>query len=618
MNLRSNIIPLGLLVVLSGIAACSGEGPSEELGHSAEPLTLKAQTAALTPTDDARIQGGSPDGNFGSAQLWVNTEASHYSLVKFDLNEIPTNATIESAQLVLRYSGDYVGERTVELGAVDAGWTEDEITWNNQPTISWGGPTATVDGDTAHDVQWDVTTLVQQWQSGAKANEGFALRGQGNGPGKIFHSKDTSSDFPPRLLIKYRAPVLVGPLPDSADAADSTNHLGVVNLAYPGVPGQFPTVRTMAGPAGPRHANPTLWGLLGKGISAELDADVLPDSDGPANILLDAAGVASITRSNRDRLDDGWLNRNRLFVDCQRETLQVRVSRASAQQGIMYLNAWFDGNHDGDWADAAPCTPPSGGPAVPSSEYILRDQPVNMNAIPAGGFVDLMFNTERVLNTSLRQAHWVRFTLSEAPAVVPPVGLPDGRGKPFAVAPNGFVFGETEDYVHHIPLGEPGELVLEKRVLGAESATYPDVVKFQLKLKHVGGTTPVQASIRDLLPLPLDEMHVISSVTVIGTPSGAGPLEAEIAFEPNSFKHGVRWDGALAPNSEVRLEFAVHVHVDCLPFVASKNVTNVARATGGGQALSAEATFRADCPGTVVAVPNENLPNVNELPIFYP
>jgi hypothetical protein len=242
---------------------------------------------------------------------------------------------------------------------------------------------------------------------------------------------------------------------------------------------------------------------------------------------------------------------------------------------------------------------------------------VNMNAIPAGGFVDLVFNSERVLNTSMGQAHWVRFTLSEAPAVAPAVGLPDGRGKPYALAPNGFVFGETEDYLHEIPLGEPGELVLEKQVLDADPATYGDVVTFRLKLKHIGGTTPVQASIRDLLPLPVDEMHLISLVAVSGTPSGAGPLEAEVALEPNALKQGVRWEGALAPNSEVTLEFQVHVHVDCLPIVAGKDVTNVATATGGGQALSAEATFRADCPGDVVAVPNENLPDLSQLPIFY-
>jgi hypothetical protein len=197
--------------------------------------------------------------------------------------------------------------------------------------------------------------------------------------------------------------------------------------------------------------------------------------------------------------------------------------------------------------------------------------------------------------------------------------LPDGRGRAKAIDPNGFTYGETEDYLYSIPLGEGGDLVLEKRVLSNhDPVEFGGFATFQIRLQHVGGTTPVQASIRDLFPLPINEMHMAGAVDVTGTPSGVAPLAAEIGFEPNSGAQGVRWDGVLAPNSEVTLEFPVHVHVDCLPIASAKTVTNVAEARTDGQSVTAEAAFRADCPGEVVAIPNELPIDPNQYPTYYP
>jgi hypothetical protein len=243
----------------------------------------------------------------------------------------------------------------------------------------------------------------------------------------------------------------------------------------------------------------------------------------------------------------------------------------------MYLNAWFDGVHDGDWDDVGPCTPPGGGAAQPSYEWILQNQPINMNAIPAGGFSDLSFTTERVLNTSLWARHWVRFTLSEQPAVVPPAGLPDGRGRPHPADPNGFTYGETEDFLHFIPQGEPGKIVIDKQVqTGTDPLNFAGTATYQIKVRHEGGTAPAQAIIRDLLPLPLNEMHIIGSVDVSTNGNGAAPLVAAIGIEPNEFKHGVTWEGVLAPPSPIvvrvcaMLILAVPIMVSTAPFTVAR------------------------------------------------
>ncbi|HEY6557980.1 MAG TPA: DNRLRE domain-containing protein [Polyangiaceae bacterium] len=606
------------------LSAC-GSATETAIDQPREQSTAQAlvtpTTADMVSIQDARIQAGSPTANFGSAQLWINTEAGHYSLVEFDTSVLPADAQIQSAELVLRFTGHYAGERSVEVGRVTTDWSETTVTWNTQPTITWGGPQATVSGEAAADIRFNVKSIVSAWQAGSAPNEGFALRGVGNGPGKIFHSKDTSEQYAPRLVVTYTRPVdTPDPRTDLGDAPDSTNHHGVVNTAYVGVPGQFPTVWNMANqPAGPRHVNASLEGFLGNFVSREIEADQGSDQDGPNNILRNAAGVVSDV-ADEDRGDDGWRNPNIRFFNCQEQTLRVRVSKAAtAQRATMYLNVFFDGVRDGDWNDTAACQPPSGGPAQASYEWIVQNQIVDMTSIPAGGFRDFDINTVRVLNATQGMPHWMRFMLSEEPAVQPPAGgLPDGRG-PHPASPLGsYRFGETEDVFQlPPPPGVPGTLVLEKKVVGAPATVAQGgTVKYRIKLRHEGGTAPAQATIDDLFSLPLSELHLLSMPGVSSMTGGVAPLFALPRVEQG--KHGVRWNGVIAPDSEVTIDFNVHAHVGCFAFQASKSVRNVATAISGTQQRSAEASFLADCPGSVVFTPNEGPIDVNTLPPFQP
>src|SRR5690606_19421652 len=203
----------------------------------------------------------------------------------------------------------------------------------------------------------------------------------------------------------------------------------------------------------------------------------------------------------------------------------------------MYLNVWFDGNRDGDWADVAPCQPPNGGPAEASYEWIVQDYIVDMTAIPAGGFLDFQIDTERVLNSTPGKPHWMRFTLSESRAVQPGGNnYPDGGGPHPSAAPGGYGFGETEDiFQRPSPPGEDGELILEKRVLGAENPVdFPGTVTYQIRLRHDGGSQPIQAQIRDQLPYPLHMLLHFNDngapvfVDVTSPTGGAAPLQADV------------------------------------------------------------------------------------------
>ncbi|MFP4438105.1 MAG: DNRLRE domain-containing protein, partial [Chloroflexaceae bacterium] len=338
------------------------------------PLT-QAQTTTttvdLSATDDARTQLESPDANFASDALRFITLNGHFVFVKFDLLALPRNATVISAELQLEVYGVNTGPNEVEVGRAlpqTTPWQEEDLTWTTQPGVTWGGPVQAI--NSAGTVSWDVTALVQGWHSGNVVNNGFAMRGNG-GDQVTARSKENGDG--PQLIITYQLTPPEGAQPDLGDAPDSSNNVGVSpNTAYPGVPGQFPTVwnGTPAGqPAGPRHANQSGEGILGQYLSREVEADSGADQDGANNILDGGANNA-----DNDRGDDGWRKRNVSFDHCAPTTLRVRVSKAQAAAlNRMYLNVWFDGNRDDDWDDRATCTPDGEQLAIPATEWIVQD-----------------------------------------------------------------------------------------------------------------------------------------------------------------------------------------------------------------------------------------------------
>lgn len=537
-----------------------------------------------------------------------------HSFVLFDLSALPADAVIDSAVVRLHVNAS-ANALDIELGRVDGVWEEATLTWNNQPGVTWAGFVRNAPGPGA--VEWPVKPLLEGWLAGTQPNYGIALRGVTPNTGGV-RADTREGAIAPRLVVTYTVPADEGPRPDLGDAPDSTNHHSAPNTAYVagGVLGNFPTVWDVpAGQAaGPRHANQTLEGWLGDYLSREVDADQGPDQDGPNNILRNAAGVISDV-ADKDRGDDGWRNRDVKFFDCRRTTLDVRVSKsATATRNFMYLNVWFDGNRDGDWADLAPCQATESAPAQAGYEWIVQNYVVDMTAIPAGGAHDFLVNTEKVSSGAEGLPHWLRFMLSEEPAVQSPLagegpGLPDGRGPHPTSALGVYRFGETEDvFQKPAPAGEDGTLELEKRVVTTSEPTeWIDYVTYEIRLRHAGGSQPVLAQIRDELPYPLIVYPTISGgaieyVSVESPTGGAAPLQATLETRPpqgsNPPQQVVKWEGAIAPDAEVVLRFQVRVLALCAPNQQTMLFTNTAQARqAGAPVLTATDDFTAKCIG---------------------
>lgn len=146
-------------------------------------------------SEDATIDNYNPGNNYPNeielaSRAWTisSTPVIWRSLLKFNLSCIPPNATVTSANLNLLYAtqnnfgnaqhSSLTSSDESVLQRVTSWWSENTVTWNNQPTAT------TVDqvilpqsaSGTQDYPNLDVTAMVQQMVSYPSANFGFLLR----------------------------------------------------------------------------------------------------------------------------------------------------------------------------------------------------------------------------------------------------------------------------------------------------------------------------------------------------------------------------------------------------------------------------------------------------------
>ena len=139
-------------------------------------------------------------GNDSIVKVDTKSGANARVLVRFALPSIPAGCQVVDAQLRL-YAGSYKSGRTLQALRLGAAWTEQGVTWSNQPAPAGAAATAASAGGY---VQWSVGAQVQTMYSGA--NHGFLVRDSaegGNGIEQGFHSREKGTDNPPRLVITF-------------------------------------------------------------------------------------------------------------------------------------------------------------------------------------------------------------------------------------------------------------------------------------------------------------------------------------------------------------------------------------------------------------------------------
>jgi hypothetical protein len=217
---------LALLSILASLAVTLAVGSLELHSMAQDAVQIVVFRQGQDGYDgcaDTRISREFPNANFGAGELVLGMRGDVGTLIRFDVSDIPSNATVQKATLSLQVAN--FGQRPddsiiVAAYTVARHWEEMEATWiRATDTNLWGLPgcndTETDRSATAVHTQeirdvrwfdWDITSAVQVWVGQPTSNMGLLLQ-QSNpevgGEYDVRESEYSDSTQRPYLTVKY-------------------------------------------------------------------------------------------------------------------------------------------------------------------------------------------------------------------------------------------------------------------------------------------------------------------------------------------------------------------------------------------------------------------------------
>ena len=172
------------------------------------PALIQAQAP---PAADTFSLATTPNKNYGNwPSLAVAKGANAY--LQFDLNTLPAGVAVNKATLRLYVNDVENNGGIVDAYQLDNAWQETTLTSATAPVLgvsaTGGKPVALSRANQNHFLLIDITALVQQWVSGALANNGVALALTGGSGSILFDSKESLfTSHEPELEIVLNGPV---------------------------------------------------------------------------------------------------------------------------------------------------------------------------------------------------------------------------------------------------------------------------------------------------------------------------------------------------------------------------------------------------------------------------
>jgi uncharacterized repeat protein (TIGR01451 family) len=338
-----------LLASLLVLASMVWTGPWT--AHRSSAFVDKSPVAStpktIYPYKDAFVYSSEPD-KTGTPddQIFVGYDKLYgykqeRGLLYFDLSALPSGATINQATLHLwlaswqRPAGSNA-PMTISVHPLNGGWEEDTVTWNKWP--GHGEEVASIEVQPGPErwYEFDVTTLVQQWVSGAITNNGFALIGDESVGyhDRSFWSKEcdpakcgTNRERQPQLVIEYTEPTPTPtPIPTPAARLNlllqndpttevkpgdeitytiSCSNTGEVNLTSVVITGRIPLSTTYVPdsttPGGQYNAgkNQVVWevGELPQEEGRQFSYRVQVATDENSSVVVDAGPMVTLTET---------------------------------------------------------------------------------------------------------------------------------------------------------------------------------------------------------------------------------------------------------------------------------------------------------------------------------
>jgi len=210
------------------------KAPSKKINVVASAVTAGGASATLTRTEvpvadlansETKDLGGSSQDTYigygGLVPVMLSNSLTlasgllpSYALLYWPVTDIPKDAQVLAARLLLTQNGSSSVARTVNVHRMTAGW-DASATWfqarSGLPGTNWttnGGdysaPVLNATGVTgAGTYSWDVTGLVDGWNSGRLQNYGMMLRLKDADQSAVFYSFEASSSQRPVLRVTF-------------------------------------------------------------------------------------------------------------------------------------------------------------------------------------------------------------------------------------------------------------------------------------------------------------------------------------------------------------------------------------------------------------------------------
>ena len=141
------------------------------------------------------------------------------TFLQYDLSGIPSDATIISAKMYVycNYWNDNGGNGTTNIARVTSEWDEATLCWNKQPGFTGTYLASNVKAPTVNSWGvWDVTSLVNEWHTGAYPNYGLHIKNNNEGSYRVnwdmynyrydsvnSNDNDDSNNLGTYILVEY-------------------------------------------------------------------------------------------------------------------------------------------------------------------------------------------------------------------------------------------------------------------------------------------------------------------------------------------------------------------------------------------------------------------------------
>lgn len=162
---------------------------------------------SLNPAADSFVRGAQPGVNYGSL-IYMRTDQNERALMRFDISSIPAGSTIVDATMILCLSAmppvAAIG-REMDLRIAQDPWTENGVTWANQPGSSGSSNASFFVPGVAGCVSFTVKDDVESWMQGEE-NYGWVLADadESSAAPVQFHSREASiSGLRPTLTVTF-------------------------------------------------------------------------------------------------------------------------------------------------------------------------------------------------------------------------------------------------------------------------------------------------------------------------------------------------------------------------------------------------------------------------------